>query len=93
MTRIYMHHRQRHLQLRTDSAAMGFKSIRRSLQAVVHMDGIDLPGPALRTCMQQCRGVCTAAVGHSHRQGGRKSLHGLIDRKRHPDLFLKIHSL
>jgi len=48
-------------------SAMTLKVIRRRLQAVVHMHGPNLSGPAPRSRMQQGRRVGPAAVGHSVR--------------------------
>ncbi len=53
--RIHMRYRQRHLQCSAAGAAMRCKPIGRRLQAMVHMDGHNLPG-------QRCAQACNKAV-------------------------------
>ena len=50
---------------------MRLESIGGGLQAVVHMPGVHLPRPALRTGQQQGGGIGPAAVAHRDGQGGR----------------------
>jgi hypothetical protein len=60
---------QWHLQIGANLLAMRGKIIRRSLQAVVDMQGHDLPWPQTRRRVQKRRRIGAAAIGHGQRQG------------------------
>ena len=61
-------HVQGNADLLAHRPAMFLEGIRRVLQAMVHMDGVHLPGPALRGREQEDGGIGAAAVGHRERQ-------------------------
>jgi len=82
-TRIDALHHQRHLQLRAQLAAKGFKVVGRALQAMVHMHRPHLAGPALGASDQQGGGVGAAREGHRQRQAGAETGQGLGRGLRH----------
>jgi hypothetical protein len=55
-----MGHPQWNVQMRTQLAAMGLKTISGRLQAMMHMQGHHLAGPLCSACQQQSRGICAA---------------------------------
>ena len=72
-------HHQRHVHPLAQRGAMLLKTIGRGLQAMVHMDGPHLAGPAPGTGQQQSSGIRAPAQCHGQGQRGGKSLQGGVE--------------
>jgi hypothetical protein len=61
-----MHNMQGHTNALTNSFANPDKILRRSLQPVMNVDGLDTTGPAFGGCQQQGGGIAAAAIGNTY---------------------------